>query len=213
MSGPSTGSGRGFSTGSARERAVAFAGLLFGGGLGLVTAAQPWWRASAQGAEVAFTGTASTGGLAQALAVVVLVGALLAATLRARGRQVLAGLLLAAAAGMVVVGGLRLRPGAAAVRSGLRQVTLSEQCILATTAWPWIFAFAGLAAATGAAVLLARARAWPKRPDRFRRAPAATTSADPAAVWAALDAGADPTEVPPDSTGPADPHWSSRREP
>jgi len=178
---------------SSRERAAAFGGLLLGAALGLGTAAQPWWRAAAEGAEVPFSGTESTGGLTQALAVVILVGTLLAATLRGAGRALLAGLLLAAAAGMVGVGLLRPAPGAAAVRSGLRQVSLSDQYTLSATGWPWVFALAGLLAGAGAGILLLRSRAWPRRPDRFRRSPA-TVGADPAEVWAALDAGLDPTE-------------------
>ena len=45
--------------------------LLLGAGLGFVASAQPWWRASGDGAAVSFNGSDVTGGLCQALAAVV----------------------------------------------------------------------------------------------------------------------------------------------
>ncbi|MFP5281833.1 MAG: Trp biosynthesis-associated membrane protein [Actinomycetes bacterium] len=192
---------------ASRERGTAFGGLVVGGGLGLVAAAQPWWRALAAPADVPFSGTAATGGLGQALPVVALAGALLAATLRGSGRSVLAVVLGAAALAMVLLGALRPRPGQASVRAALRTVTLSEEYTLAATGWPWVYAGAGLLTLGGAAVLLVRGRSWPRRADRFRppgsapvseQAASARPGQDPAAVWAALDAGLDPTVMPPD---------------
>lgn len=178
-----TGSGRG----------LAFGGLLLGGGLALVAATRPWSRAVAGDAEVEFTGAAVSGGLASALSLVLLAGTLLAATLRRRGRRVLAALLAAAAAATAVLGLVRPEPSGDAVLTELRRVTLTDSSALTGTAWPWVYAGAGLVALAGALTLGLRAGRWPQRGDRFRRAPAAGPDADPAAVWAALDAGLDPT--------------------
>ena len=51
-----------------KTRALAFGCLLLGGVLGLISSAQPWWRASGERVLVKFTGTQVTGGLSQALA-------------------------------------------------------------------------------------------------------------------------------------------------
>ena len=72
-----------------RSRTLAWGGLAMGGLLAVIVSAQPWWRAKADGADVAFTGTDASAGLTQALAVVVLAGTLLALTLRSRGRRIL----------------------------------------------------------------------------------------------------------------------------
>ena len=196
MSGPgsdqTTGTGRG-----ARLRGRALAPGLLGGVLALVTGAQPWWRATGEGVAVAFTGTETTAGLAQALAVVALAGWLLVLVLRTRGRQVVAVLLGLAGAGIAVLGALRPEPSASAVRTQVREVSLADQFALGSTGWAYGYAATGLLVLAGAVLVLTTAPRWPSRADRFRRdAPAATaTSAtdDPAAVWRAQDAGLDPT--------------------
>ena len=65
-----------------RGRALAFGCLLIGGALALVASAQPWWRATGEGAAVKFTGTQATAGLSQAPAIVALAGTLLMLALR-----------------------------------------------------------------------------------------------------------------------------------
>ena len=53
-----------------KSRALAFGCLLVGGGLALMSSAQPWWRATGEGVVVKFTGSQVTGGLSQALGIV-----------------------------------------------------------------------------------------------------------------------------------------------
>lgn len=172
-------------------------GVLLGGLLGLVASAQPWWRATGEGAEVPFTGGDSTAGLSQALMVVALAGLLLVLSLRTRGTQVLAVLLALTGAGALLTAALRLRPSSGAVRSRLREVSLVERYALTATAWPLVYAAAGALVAAAAVGMLIGAPRWPRRPDRFERAggdaPLAVDDSDPAALWKAMDAGVDPT--------------------
>lgn len=187
-----------------RSRTLAIGGLALGGLLAVIVSAQPWWRAEADGADVAFTGSDASAGLTQALALVVLAGTLLALTLRARGRRILGVLLTVAGVGVVIVGAIRLRPSGANVRTRLREVSLADQYELVGTAWPWIYAVAGVLVLGGAVVMVATSGRWPQRADRFQRATreAAVSNpdeADPAALWKAMDAGIDPT-APPDAT-------------
>ena len=119
--------------------------LLLGAGLGFVAAAQPWWQATGAGAAVTFSGSDATGGLCQALAAVTLAGVLLVLVLRRRGRRVLAVALAATGLGMIATGALQTAPDAEAVRNRVRQVSLTDQFALTTSAWPWVYALAGLA--------------------------------------------------------------------
>ncbi len=95
------------------RRASVLALLLVAGLLALVASAQSWWRAvgdrgpAGLRGTVTFTGADATGGLSQALAIVVLVGVLLALVLAIRGRRVLAVLLALAGLGVAAVGALR----------------------------------------------------------------------------------------------------------
>jgi uncharacterized membrane protein (TIGR02234 family) len=179
-----------------KSRALAFGCLLLGGGLALVGSAQPWWRAVGEGVAVKFSGTQATGGLTQALAIVALAGTLLMLALRARGRRVIGALLLLVGAGIAVVGGLRLRPSADAVRSQVREVSLADAFHLSATAWPWVFALSGVLVAAGAVLTMTAAGTWPSGTDRFQpgssKAVVSPTD-DPAELWKAMDAGVDPT--------------------
>ena len=112
--------------------------LLLGAGVAFVAAAQPWWRASGAGAAVSFNGSDATGGLSQALAAVTLAGVLLVLVLRRRGRRILAVALAATGLGMIATGALQTAPDAEAVRNRVRQVSLTDQFALTTTAWPWV---------------------------------------------------------------------------
>jgi drug/metabolite transporter (DMT)-like permease len=179
-----------------RVRGRALVPGLLGGVLALVTGAQPWWRASGEGVAVSFTGTETTAGLAQALGVVALAGWLLVLVLRTRGRQVVAALLVLLGAGIVLVGALRPRPSADAVRSQVREVSLADQFALRSTGWSYGYAVTGLLVTAGAVLVLVTAANWPQRADRFSRTAvpvAVLASDDPAAVWRAQDAGLDPT--------------------
>jgi uncharacterized membrane protein (TIGR02234 family) len=179
-----------------RSRALAFGCLLLGGGLALVGSAQPWWRAVGEGVVVKFSGTQATGGLSQALAIVALAGTLLMLALRTRGRRVIGALLLLVGAGIAIVGGLRLRPSADAVRSQVREVSLADAFHLSATVWLWIFAIAGVLVAGGAVLTMTTAGTWPSGSDRFQPGSSKTVvsaSEDPAELWKAMDAGVDPT--------------------
>jgi uncharacterized membrane protein (TIGR02234 family) len=179
-----------------KGRASALALLLAGGALALVASAQPWWRAIGDGVSVGFTGSEATAGLSQALAVVVLAGALLILVLGVRGRRIVGGLLIAAGLGVVLLGGLRIRPSAEAVRTQVREVSLADQFALTGTAWPWVYAAAGLLVIAGAASVIINASRWRPSAARFERGSRTGPTygaADPADVWRALDAGEDPT--------------------
>ena len=177
--------------------------LLLGSGLGFVASAQPWWRASGDGAAVTFSGSDVTGGLCQALAAVALAGVLLVLVLKARGRRILAGALVATGLGMVATGVLQSAPDADAVRTRVRQVSLTDQFASTATAWPWIYLLAGALVTVGAVLLWWGAPRWTARVARFDRSapstatgPIADLNEDPAQVWKDLDAGVDPTADP-----------------
>ena len=147
-----------------------------------------------------FTGTEATGGLSQALASSPLAGMLLVLVLRGPrppgGRR-------AAGAGRrpawSLVGLLRLRPSADAVRTQVREVSLADQFALRPTGWPWVYAGAGLLVARRAPCWCCSPRARlagagrPLRADGAapgaRRAPTPTTRPT---SWQALDAGRGP---------------------
>lgn len=193
-------------TPAGRTRAAAFAALLVGGVLGLIAGSQAWWTASGEGARVTFSGNEATGGLTWAIAAVVLAGLLLALVLRARGRQVVAVVLALSGAGMAVVGLLRQPPNAEGVRTRLAQISLVDSFALASTAWPWVYAGAGVLVTAGALLMLVRATRWPVRTARFERGAPVTgveLADDPTRAWQALDAGEDPTVAAPDAGGPS----------
>lgn len=182
-------------------RGPTLAALLLGAVLGFVAAAQPWWRADGAGAAVSFNGSDATGGLSQALAAVTLAGVLLVLVLRRRGRRVLSVVLAGTAIGMVATGVLQTAPDAAAVRDRVRQVSLTDQFALTTSAWPWLYAVAGLVVLLGAVLLWIGAGRWAERSDRFARTaePAGgpvDLNEDPNRAWKDLDAGRDPTGDP-----------------
>lgn len=175
--------------------------LLLGAGLGFVAAAQPWWRAAGAGAAVSFSGSDATGGLSQALAAVTLAGVLLVLVLRRRGRRILAAGLAGTALGMIATGVLQTAPDAAAVRDRVRQVSLTDQFALSTSAWPWIYAVAGAVVLLGAVLLWIGAARWAERSDRFARTAERAggpvdLNEDPNRAWKDLDAGRDPTGDP-----------------
>ncbi len=207
-----------------RYRSLAYAGLVLGGGLGVVAAAQPWFRAVGQDVSVGISGVQSTAGLSQALAVVTLAGALLILVLKTRGRRVVGVLLTLVGLGIALLGALRTEPSSDAVLTRVREVRLADQFALEATPWAWVFAAAGVLVAAGAILTATTAGRWPVRADRFTRdeAPARPVSAtdEPADVWKALDAGMDPTADPDvrqeptgDTMGHAQPSPQSSRPP
>jgi len=185
-----------------RRRGRALLPGLVGGVLLLVTSAQAWWRATGDGVHVGFTGNQSTAGLSQALGVVALAGWLLVLVLRTRGRRVVGVLLALTGLGTALVGALRQRPSATSVRNQVREVTLADSFELVPSAWPHVYAAAGLLVLACGLLTVLTAGSWPRRADRYARTTtrvASTTAADdPAAVWRAQDAGLDPTTRSPD---------------
>ena len=170
-------------------------------GLGFVAAAQPGGGRAVPARRSSFNGSDATGGLSQALAAVTLAGVLLVLVLRRRGRRVLAVALAATGLGMIATGALQTAPDAEAVRNRVRQVSLTDQFALSTSAWPWVYAFAGLLVVSGAVLLWFGAARWTERSDRFARSIATTAGPadlndDPNRVWKDLDAGLDPTGDP-----------------
>lgn len=200
---------------AASLRGPALGGLALGAVLALVAGSRAWWRAAGTGVSVTFTGTEASGGLAQALALVVLAGALLALVLAGRGRRVLGVLLVLTGVGVVVLGLTRPRPASGTVRSRVLEVSLADQFALLGTPWPYVYGGAGLLVVAAAGLMAFTAPRWPSRAARFERpdAPPATGSAsgsatgstppagaadggredDPATLWRQLDAGIDPT--------------------
>jgi uncharacterized membrane protein (TIGR02234 family) len=179
-----------------KSRTLAFGCLIIGGALALVGSAQPWWRADIQGVVVKFSGTQATTGLSQALSIVTLAGTSLLLVLRTRGRRVVGALLFLVGIAVAVVGGLRLRPSAEAVRTQLREVSLTDAFQLTATVWPWVFALSGVLVAGGAVLTMITAAAWPSASDRFQAGlvkAEGSASDDPAELWKAMDAGVDPT--------------------
>lgn len=179
-----------------RSRTLAFSCLLVGGALALVGSGQPWWRAIGEGVVLRFSGTQATGGLSQALAIVVLAGTFLMLALRSRGRRVIGALLVLVGVGLALVGGLGLRPRADAISSQVHQVSLTDTLQLTATVWPWVFAVSGVLVTVGAVLTMITAGSWPSRSDRFRpgsRMSEVPAAQDPAELWKAMDAGVDPT--------------------
>lgn len=200
---------------AARLRGLALGGLALGAVLALVAGSRAWWRAAGTGVSVTFTGTEATGGLAQALALVALAGVLLALVLKRRGRRVLGVLLVLTGAGAAVLGLVRPRPASGAVRTRVLEVSLADSFALTPSAWPYVYALAGLLVLAAALLMTLSAGRWPSRVARFERpgagqVPGAGVAADlprdddPAALWRLLDAGVDPTTVPDPAPGDAD---------
>jgi len=104
--------------------------------------------------------------------------------------------LLLVGAALAIVGGYRLQPSADAVRSRIRQVSLTDAFQVTATAWPWVLGLSGALVAGGAILTMITAATWPSFSDRFqagRVKAGGSDSADPAGLWRALDAGVDPT--------------------
>jgi uncharacterized membrane protein (TIGR02234 family) len=179
-----------------RTPTIAFALLVGGAAAMVITAAVPWYEANG---IVSFSGTDSTGGLAQALSVAILAGALLMLTLRSTGRRIVAGVV--AAIGVLAACALPWRrPSRAEVVAELRKQTLTDSFQLSLTGGSIGYALAALLVVSGAVLVLLRAQRWPGRADRFKRptdsAAESADQRDPAAIWKAIDAGHDPTAGP-----------------
>lgn len=186
--------------GAARLRTRALLPGLLGAALALLAGAQSWWRARSTGVSVAFSGSETTAGLSQALGVLALAGWLLVLVLRRRGRRLVGVVAALTGLGIALVGGLRRPPSAATVQAGVREVSLADQFALTASAWPYLYAAAGLLVLAGGVLVTTTAARWPQRADRFSRAAATarvTAADDPAEVWRAQDAGLDPTEPEP----------------
>jgi uncharacterized membrane protein (TIGR02234 family) len=179
-----------------KSRTLAFGCLIIGGLLALVGSAQQWWRADGQGVVAKLTGTQATTGLSQALAIVALVGTLLLLVLRTRGRRVIGALLLLVGAAIAIVGAVRPQPSAEALRSHVREVSLTDAFQLTATVWPWVFALSGVLVAGGGVLTMITVPEWPSGSDRFKTGLAKSDGSGPddsAELWKAMDAGVDPT--------------------
>jgi uncharacterized membrane protein (TIGR02234 family) len=194
-----------------RSKGLAFGCLLAGAALALIASAQPWWRGLGDGAAMKLTGSQATGGLSQALAIVALAATLLMLALRSHGRRVVAALLLLVGVGTVLTGGFWLQPRPDAVRGRLGHGGIIDNLGLTPTAWPWLYALAGMVIAAGAVLTMISAASWPNESDRFEKGPAkAQASEDPAELWKAMDAGVDPTTDDRNTLTVADPKMRNR---
>jgi uncharacterized membrane protein (TIGR02234 family) len=179
-----------------RSRTPALGGLLIGAALSFLAGGQPWWRAQGEGLDVAFSGTTSTGGVSQALALVTAAGTILLLTLGPRGRRIVAVILIGAGLAITVLGTLRTQPTAQVVQDQIRTVSLIDQFSLSATFWPAGYAAAGVLITVAAVITALWSGRWPRRAERFQRrsSRAAGQVGDQSAeAWAALDAGLDPT--------------------
>ncbi|HEU4907591.1 MAG TPA: Trp biosynthesis-associated membrane protein, partial [Propionibacteriaceae bacterium] len=169
-----------------KSKGLAFGCHMVGAALALVASAQPWWRGLGDGVAVKVTGSQATGGLSQALAIVALAATLLMLALRNRGRRVVAALLLLVGVGTALTGGSWLQPRPDAVRGQLGHGGIFDDLGLTPTAWPWIYALAGVVIAAGAVVTMISAVSWPNGSDRFQKEPGKVqASEDPAELWKA----------------------------
>lgn len=161
------------------DRGASFAWALVVAGVALVAAAnQAWWTVPGD-RPTDVTGVQATGGLAQALGLIVLAGMLLALTLGTRGRRAVGALLALTQASAVALafGG----PGDFVTMAA--EPLPQTATITPAAAW-WgylIAALVGTVAATGYAWRPPQARA------RVREV------ADSPATWKAMDDGVDPT--------------------
>jgi uncharacterized membrane protein (TIGR02234 family) len=194
-----------------RSKGLAFGCLLAGAALALIASAQPWWRGLGDGAAVKVTGSEATGGLSQALAIVALAATLLMLALRSRGRRVVAALLLLFGVGTALTGGFWLQPRPNAVRGQLGHAGVLDDLGLTATAWPWLYALAGVLIAAAAVLTMIFAASWPNGSDRFEKGPGKVqASEDPAELWKAMDAGVDPTTDDRNTLTVADPEMRNR---
>ena len=194
-----------------RSKGLAFGCLLAGAALALIASGQPWWRGLGDGTAVKVTGSQATGGLSQALAIVALAATLLMLALRSRGRRVVAALLLLFGVGTALTGGFWLQPRPDAVRGQLGRAGIFDDLGLTPTAWPWLYALAGLLIAAGAVLTMIFAASWPNGSDRFEKGPGKVqASEDPAELWKAMDAGVDPTTDDRNTLTVADPEMRNR---
>lgn len=183
------------------SRTVAFALLVLGAVAVIATASVPWYSVDT---HTRFSGTAITGGIAQATGVAVLAGALLMITLRSVGRRIVA----------VVVGLISLyaviflpwrKPDSQQVFAELRKHSLVDSYALHVTGGHIAFAISWLLVLTGVVLVMLYARRWPQRVSRFdRRTDSGELPTGPdgepdaGAIWKAIDAGEDPTDPSPD---------------
>jgi hypothetical protein len=133
--------------------------------------------------------------------------------LRSHGRHVLSALLLLIGVGTVLVGGFWLQPRPDAVLGRFGRGGLFDNFDLSATAWPWIFASAGLLIASGAALTMITASRWPSGSDRFQpdSGKAGLVAAEePGELWKAMDAGVDPTTDDHDTLTTEDPKMRDR---
>jgi uncharacterized membrane protein (TIGR02234 family) len=194
-----------------KSKGLAFGCLLAGGALALIASAQPWWRALGDGAAMKVTGSQATGGLSQAIAIVALAATLLMLALQSRGRRVVAALLLLVGVGTALTGGFWLQPHPDAVRGQFGHGGIFDNLGLTATAWPWLYALAGLVIAAGAVLTMLFSASWPNGSDRFEKGPGKVqASDDPAELWKAMDAGVDPTTDDHNTLTGADPEVRNR---
>lgn len=197
---------------SARNsRTIGLGLVVLGGVMAIAGASVPWYGAYIKGQrQGTFSGADITGGVAQALAVAILAGALLMLALRSTGRRVVAVLL----AAMAIVAGVTMpfqRPARTEVITELRKHTLDSGYHLGLTGGNIGYLVGCLVVLAGAVIVVLRAHHWPQRADRFERRAATARAAvltddpdadiDTGAVWKSIDAGLDPTIAPDEDPG------------
>lgn len=188
------------------SRTVGFGLLVLGAVAVIAAAALPWYTVDAR---TRFSGTAITGGVAQALGVAVLAGSLLMLTLRTTGRRIVA-----VVVGLIAVPAVIFlpwqQPDSEAVFAELRKHSLADSYRLHATGGHIAYLISWLAVLAGAVIVLLYAHRWPQRASRFERRTSTGTGMptgpdgepDAGAIWKAIDAGQDPTEdAPPEPAG------------
>ena len=188
------------------RRAQAVGALLAGVGLAAMSGFLPWAHVVEPQVRADVAGTETTGGLAQALALVAAAGILLIIVLGVRGRRVVGGLLGGVGVAMMLTGGLLAEPPPARVTQVADETSLDIEPIVTVSVWPWVYVLAGALLIAGALLTVVHCAHWPVRTRRFDRpdpsSPPIATN-DPAELWQALDAGIDPTADPDVRNSPA----------
>lgn len=188
------------------SRTVGFGLLVLGAIAVIASAALPWYTVDTR---TRFSGTAITGGVAQALGVAVLAGSLLMLTLRTTGRRIVA-----VVVGLIAVPAVIFlpwqQPDSDEVFAELHKHSLADSYQLHATGGHIAYLLSWLAVLAGAVLVLLYAHRWPQRAGRFERPAGANTGTDTGshtgmptgpdgepdagAIWKAIDAGQDPTQ-------------------
>jgi uncharacterized membrane protein (TIGR02234 family) len=191
---------------SRREKYLAAAVVLLGGGLMALSSSRPWVTATLHdalaGRLVVHVNGKTAAPVVPAVALVALAGAVAVLTARVWGRRIVGLVLVASGAAAVAVAVGVVQAPSGSVRSALSGVTGRTGDLASTTVvsgWPWAAVAGAVLVVLAGAVSLLRARQWSGLSDRYERPaePGAPGTGGPGSEhvdpWDALSRGDDPT--------------------